>query len=154
MLKVAYQLGVQAAFEEAGLSDMNKEAAGGKAGFLSRAWTGLKNMSPAKKALLGGGVGLAGLGAGLAAYPREDDPSVLQRVGDTAKGLLGNQELMTGLTQSLSGMGGGGGFGLTPGDGGMASFPPSPEGIPEADYYPGAQQYGTQYPPQYSEGSY
>lgn len=139
MLKIAYQLGVKAAFDEVDIEALTKEAA--KAGLLGRAWKGLKGMSRGKQTALGVGTGLAGLGTAAALYPREEEQSALSRVGDTARGLLGNRELMMGLTQSLGGGfgGGGGGMGLTPGD--MESFPPDPQ----AAY---AQQ---QMSPQYGE---
>lgn len=125
MLKVAYQLGVQAAFDEVNVDALVKEA--GKEGLLRRAWQGLKGLSPAKKTMIGAGTGLAGLGAGLALYPREEEQSTLSRVGDTAKSLLGNPQLMGGLTQMLARGAGGGAMGLTPGDE-SGTFPPPPEG--------------------------
>lgn len=120
MLKIAYQLGVQAAFDEAGLGNMTKEAS--KAGLLRR---GL-NWAKGHKTLIGGGLGLGALGTGLALYPREEEQSALSRMGDTAKSLLGNQQLMGGLTQALAGGMGGGGLGLTAGDE-SGTFPPSPD---------------------------
>ena len=123
MLKIAYQLGTQAAFDEVNIDSLVKEAT--KQGILRRAWQGLKNLSPAKKTLLGTGVGLAGLGTGLALWPREEEQSALSRAGDAAKSLLGNQQLMSGLAQSLAGPGGGGALGLTAGD--AQSFPPAPD---------------------------
>lgn len=130
MLKIAYQLGMQAAFDEVDVNNLVKEA--NKAGLLRRAWTGLKNLSPAKKTLLGTGVGLAGLGTGLALWPREEEQSALSRVGSTARDLLGNPQVMSGLTQALAGAGGGGSMGLTPGD--VQSFPPSPDLGSQAGY--------------------
>lgn len=115
MLKLAYQLGVQAAFEEAGLT---KEAQG-KAGLLGRAWQAATK-TPVRKALLGGGaLGLGGLGTALA-LRGEEKPSALQRVGDVARGLT-SPEVMMGLTSALAQSQGLGGLGLTPGAG---TFPP------------------------------
>lgn len=143
MLKIAYQLGVQAAFDEVDVNDLVKQA--NKAGLLRRAWTGLKSLSPAKKTLLGTGLGLGALGTGLALWPRAEEPSALSRIGSTAKDLLGNQQLMLGLTQSLAGGGGGAGMGLTPGD--METFPPAPE---TGGSYPATQAMPAQYADQYN----
>ena len=117
MLKYAYQLGVQIALEEAGLT---KEAAS-KAGLLRRMWQAATK-TPARKALLGAGaLGAGGLGTALALSGKEE-PSTLQRVGDVAKGLA-TPEVMMGLTSALAqSQGLGGGLGLTPGQ----QFPPAP----------------------------
>lgn len=117
MLKLAYQIGVQIALEEAGLT---KEAAG-KAGLLRRAWQAMTK-TPGRKALTAGGaLGLGGLGAGLALSGKEE-PSTLQRVGDVARGLA-TPEVMMGLTSALAqSQGLGGGLGLTGGQ----QFPPAP----------------------------
>lgn len=125
MLKIAYQLGVQKAYDEAGLSN---EKTAGIGSLARRAWGGATK-TPLRKALLGGGLGAGALGTGAALMAGEDEPSALQRAGSAAKDILGNKELMLGLTQSLSGAGGGG-MGLTAGDA-FRSFPPDPQSVPQ-----------------------
>lgn len=118
MLKIAYQLGVQAALEESGLT---KEAQG-KSGLLRRAWQAMTK-TPTRKALTAGGaLGAGGLGTALA-LSGEEEPSTLQRVGDVAKGLT-SPEMMIGLTSALAQSPGlQGALGLTPQAG---AFPPEP----------------------------
>jgi len=97
MLKYAFQLGMEIAFRETGLT---KEAQG-KAGLLRSAWRAATK-TPLRKALLAGtGLGLGGLGTALALSRRKKEPSMLQRVGEAARGLT-SPDVMLGLTTALA----------------------------------------------------
>lgn len=113
MLKYAYAMGVQAAYDEAGV----KTAApmGPPIGGLRRLWrAGVA--TPKGRALMGAGalgLGAAGTAGAVAATRPEEPEGWASQLGSTLRGILQSPQLAQGLS-ALSGSAGTGAFGATP----------------------------------------
>lgn len=170
MLKYAYQLGMKTAFAEAGIyykTAVPANIARRSLGALRGLWNAPGGKS---KLLLGGaglGLGALGVGGAMAMQP-DEEPSWLEQLGETARGVVQHPQFSQGLSALAGGLTGGqygGGFNAAaPGMGGGGSFPPPPDmgqGDPYGQYgqyaqygqyeQPTSAEYNPEYPPNYEQ---